>query len=415
MALMRALRMGLGAALCLAAISCGGGSGGSGVSSTPPPPPPPPSGNNVASVIVDQGPTVNGSAIGSVNALFTSVTVCVPGSTTSCQTIDHIQVDTGSYGLRLLAPVLTLTLPVEKLASGNSLVECTQFADGFSWGPVATADMQIAGETAKSLPVQLIGDSRFPTVPANCSGTGTAEDTVSAFGANGILGIGPFELRCGDCDTNAHSSNPLYYACGTTCVETVVPTAMQEPNPVTRFAADNNGSIIDLPIVAPTGTVTLTGSLIFGIDTQSNNQSGTQTVLTVDGSAELAMTFNGQTLANSFIDSGSNAIFFADSTIAPCMTTDTDFYCPGNTLTLALSIQGQNGVMVNNLTFGVGNAQTMLNTNQTFNVFPELAGTLPAGLSGTFDYGLAFFYGKRVAVAVEGKTTSVGTGPYIAF
>jgi hypothetical protein len=408
MALMRALRMGLGAALCLAAISCGGGSGGSGISSTPPPPPPATS--NVASVIVDQGPA--GLTNGTVNALFTSIKVCVPGSTTSCQTIDHIQVDTGSYGLRLLAPVLTITLPVETLANGSSLVECTQFLDGYSWGPVATADMQIAGETATSLPVQVIGDSRFPTVPANCSGMGTAEDTVSTFGANGILGIGPFELGCGDCDTVTHG---VYYACGTTCAETVVPTAMQEPNPVTRFAVDNNGSIIDLPAVASTSALTLSGSLIFGIDTQSNNQSGTQNVLTVDGSADLTMTFNGQTLANSFIDSGSNGIFFADSNIATCTTTDTDFYCPGSTLTLALSIQGQNGVMVNNLTFGVGNAHTMLNTNPTFNVFPQLAGTIPAGNPGTFDYGLAFFYGKRVAVAVEGDKTSVGTGPYIAF
>jgi hypothetical protein len=409
MALMRALRMSLSAALCLVAISCGGGGGssvgvGSGTSS-------PPAGNNVASVIVDRGPTVNGSPIGSVNTLFTTITVCAPGSTTSCQTIDHIQVDTGSYGLRLLAPVLTLTLPVEKLAnSSNSLVECTIFLDGYSWGPVATADVQIGGETAQSLPVQVIGDSRFPTVPANCSGMGTAEDTVSAFGANGILGIGPFELGCGDCDTVTHG---IYYACGTTCAETVVPTAMQEPNPVTRFAADNNGSIIDLPAVASTGAATLTGSLIFGIDTQSNNQSGTQTVLTVNGLAELTMTFLGQALTNSFMDSGSNGIFFADSNIAPCMTTDTDFYCPGNTLTLALSIQGQNGVMVNNLTFGVGNAQTMLNNNPSFNVFPLLAGTIPAGNPGTFDYGLAFFYGKRVAVAVD--KTSVGTGPYIAF
>jgi hypothetical protein len=71
--------------------------------------------------------------------------------------------------------------------------------------------------------------------------------------------------------------------------------------------------------------------------------------------------------------------------------------------------------MVNNLTFGVGNAQTMLNAHPTFNVFPQLAGQLPAGNAGTFDYGLAFFYGKRVAVAVEGNMTSVGTGPYIAF
>jgi hypothetical protein len=421
MTAMRALRMGLSAALCLAAFSCGGGGGGSssggGTSTPPPPPPPPPTTNNVASVIVDPGPTVNGSPIGSVNALFTSVTVCVPGSTTSCQTIDHIQVDTGSYGLRLLAPVLTVTLPVETLANGNSLVECTNFLDGFSWGPLALADVQIAGETAKALPVQVIGDSRFTTVPPNCSGTGMAEDTVSSFGANGILGIGPFELGCGDCDTNNHGDMgdmAVYYACGTSCVATVVAVAMQEPNPVTHFAADNNGSIIDLPTVAPTGAVTLSGSLIFGIDTQSNNQSGTQTVLTVNDVAELTMTFNGQTLAKSFIDSGSNGIFFA-SDIPPCPKPLATFYCPGSTQMLGLSIQGANGTMANNLTFSVGNTQTMLNANPTFNVFPELAGTLPAGNSGTFDYGLAFFYGKRVAVAVEGNKTSVGTGPYIAF
>ncbi len=408
MALLRAMRMSLSVVLCLSAISCGGGGGG-GTTTTPPPPPPT---ANTASVIVDQGPSSS-----SVNTLFTSITVCVPGSTTSCQTIDHIQVDTGSYGLRLLAPVLTLTLPVETLSNGNSLLECTHFVDGYSWGPAASADLTIAGETAKSLPVQVIGDSRFTTVPSTCSGTGTQEDTVASFGANGILGIGPFELDCGDCDTVVHNQ---YYACATAtnCVESLVPTAMQVPNPVTRFAADNNGIIIDLPTVAATGAVTVSGSLIFGIDTQSDNQSGTQTVLTLDGMAELAMTFNGATLANSFIDSGSNGIFFADSSIVTCTNPQiSTFYCPANTLTLGLSIQGANGVMVNNLTFNVGDTQTILSTapTDTYNVLPQLAGTLPAGNAGSFDYGLAFFYGKRVAVAVDGNKTSVGTGPYIAF
>ncbi|MDP9009372.1 MAG: DUF3443 domain-containing protein [Pseudomonadota bacterium] len=402
------MRMSLSVVLCLSAISCGGGGGG-GTTTTPPPPPPT---ANTASVIVDQGPSSS-----SVNTLFTSITVCVPGSTTSCQTIDHIQVDTGSYGLRLLAPVLTLTLPVETLSNGNSLLECTHFVDGYSWGPAASADLTIAGETAKSLPVQVIGDSRFTTVPSTCSGTGTQEDTVASFGANGILGIGPFELDCGDCDTVVHNQ---YYACATAtnCVESLVPTAMQVPNPVTRFAADNNGIIIDLPTVAATGAVTVSGSLIFGIDTQSDNQSGTQTVLTLDGMAELAMTFNGATLANSFIDSGSNGIFFADSSIVTCTNPQiSTFYCPANTLTLGLSIQGANGVMVNNLTFNVGDTQTILSTapTDTYNVLPQLAGTLPAGNAGSFDYGLAFFYGKRVAVAVDGNKTSVGTGPYIAF
>jgi hypothetical protein len=411
MAFARALRMGLGVALCLFAVACGGGgstTGGGGSSSGGVTPPPVTA--NTASVIVDQGPLGD-----NVNTLFTSVTVCVPGSTANCQTIDHIQVDTGSYGLRILAPVLTLTLPVQTLTTGASLVECTQFLDGYSWGPVTLADVKIAGETASSVPIQVIGDSRFTTVPAACSSSGSAEDTVKDFGANGILGIGPFELDCGDCDVNTEG---VYYACDTSCTGTLVPNAMQVPNPVTRFAADNNGIIIDLPAVGATGAVTLSGSLIFGIDTQADNQSGTQTVLTLNNLAELLITFNGQGLASSFIDSGSNGIYFTDSSIAQCTNTQlAGFYCPGDTLTLGLSMQGSNGAMANNLTFNVGDTQTMLSTapTNTFNVLPQLAGTLPAGNDASFDYGLAFFYGKRVAVAVDGATTSAGKGPYIAF
>ena len=414
---MRAFKVGLGVVLCLSAFACGGGGGSSAGGGGPPPPPPPPAQtNNTASVIVDAGPSN-----GSVNTLFTSVTICMPGSTTSCQTIDHIQVDTGSYGLRILAPVLTsalTALPVEMLAGGGSLAECTQFVDGFSWGPIVTADIQIAGETAHSVPVQVIGDSRLTNIPAGCSGSGgTEEDTVSTFGANGILGIGPFELDCGDCDTATHG---LYYACASSCTETTVPANQQVPNPVTHFAADNNGSIIVLPSVAAGGASNVMGSLIFGIDTQTDNASGTQTVLTVDDNAELIVNFNGQTLASSFIDSGSNGIYFADASISLCTAPPNDptsqivnFYCPASTLTLPITIQGMNGTMTNNLTFGVGNTETMLNSN--FDAYPQLAGTLPAGNAGTFDYGLPFFYGRRVAVAVQGATTTAGTGPYIAF
>ena len=407
MASLRVLKMGLCAALCLSAIACGGGSSAGGGGGTPPPT------NNTASVIIDEGPSN-----ASINTLFTSVTICVPGSTSSCQTIDHIQVDTGSYGLRILAPVLTLTLPIVTLANGNSLAECTQFVDGYSWGPVVTADIQIAGETAHSLPVQVIGDSRLSNIPANCSSTGgTEEDTVSTFGANGILGIGPFELDCGDCDTVTHG---IYYACATSCTDTTVPDNQQVPNPVTHFAADNNGVIVVLPSVAAGGASNVMGSLIFGIDTQTDNASGTQTVLTVNDTAELLMNFNGNSLANSFIDSGSNGIYFNDSSIVNCTAPSNDptsqivnFYCPANTLNLEVSIQGMNGVMANNLTFGVGNTETMLNND--FDAYPQLAGTIPPGNAGTFDYGLPFFFGKRVAVAVEGAMTKAGTGPYIAF
>ena len=60
--------------------------------------------NNVVNAIVDQGPSRFGSGQqAAVNIMYVKVTVCVPGSTTTCQTIDHVQVDTGSQGLRILA------------------------------------------------------------------------------------------------------------------------------------------------------------------------------------------------------------------------------------------------------------------------------------------------------------------------
>ena len=59
-----------------------------------------------------------------------------------------------------------------------------------------TADIKIAGETAGNVAVHVIGDSAY-TIPTACSGTGTTEDTVAEFGANGILGVGPFIEDCG--------------------------------------------------------------------------------------------------------------------------------------------------------------------------------------------------------------------------
>jgi len=276
------------------------------------------------------------------------------------------------------------------------------------------ADIRIGGETASSVPIQSIGDSRFPNVPADCSAGLMQEDSVATFGASGILGIGPFVLDCPACETQVIPGT--YYACtSTSCTGTAADGASQVPNPVTKFARDNNGTIIELPSVASAGAATVSGTLTFGIDTQSNNASGTQTVLTVDDSAELIVNFGGVALSQSFIDSGSNGIYFNDSTLVLCTNANlTEFYCPANTVTLPVTIQGQNGVMTNNLTFQVGNAVTMFNAAPSdYSAFPLLAGTNPNPQS--FDFGLAFYYSRRVATAIEGNTTSVGIGPYVAF
>jgi hypothetical protein len=210
-----------------------------------------------------------------------------------------------------------------------------------------------------------------------------------------------------------------YYACtGTSdCVATAVATTAQVQNPVNAFSTDNNGVIVQLPSVPAAGASTLSGYLIFGIDTRSNNASnasGTETVLTVDDGDYLSATFNGQPLAQSFIDSGTNGIYFNDSSLPVCTESGlTDFYCPSSTTSLSATLTGANGVTAS-VQFSVANTANLLNANPTFAAFANLGGTFP-GSTMSFDLGLPFYYGRRVATAIEGDTTTVGTGPYFAF
>src|ERR1700682_6515215 len=113
-----------GSRLCLVVLVAGpialGGCGGGGSSSS--------SGglqvNNIQPVQVNFGPVGNDE-----DTLFASITVCVPGSTVNCQTIQDVQVDTGSSGLRVLASQITLSLPQITDSSGNPIGNCVTFAD----------------------------------------------------------------------------------------------------------------------------------------------------------------------------------------------------------------------------------------------------------------------------------------------
>ena len=221
------------------------------------------SGSNVQPITVNSGPTGNYT-----NGAFTSITVCAPGTST-CQTIDGILVDTGSSGLRILSSALTISLSQQKSSDGNPVVECLPFVSGYTWGPVQSADVQISGEKASSVPTQVISATDFP-VPTSCSDQGASENTLDALGANGILGVGNFAQDCGGACATTGASNPgLYYECPSSgCIVIAQSLAQQVQNPVALFATDNNGVILELPAVtAPVASIN--GSLVFGIGTQS--------------------------------------------------------------------------------------------------------------------------------------------------
>ena len=408
----------LSALLVLAA--CGGGSSGGGLTIT--------TGSNVAPVIVDAGP--GGT---SVNLPFVTVTICVPGTST-CHAVDHVLLDSGSTGLRIVASVLPaavisgLPQPLTENLAGNPpanpMFECYQFADGYIWGSVRNADVQIADGAASNVPIHLIGDPNAPAVPSDCA-SGPPENTVEAFGANGVLGVNVFREDCGTgCSTvvvpAAYYGCPAGGSCDTTVGTNTVPlgvkisVALQVANPIYYFATNNNGVAIELPTLTSVGQLAARGSLILGIDTQSDNQLGTATFMTVDPVFGYFSTdYAGSSLPSSFIDSGSNGLFFGQATTAlPACVKNPGFYCPSSAVTLSATNHSHTGV-TSTVQFNVANADTLTKASPSFSAFNNVAGSNP--IAASFDWGLPFFYGRRVYFGFEGRSSSAGSGPFNAY
>lgn len=239
---------------------------------------------------------------GGVNLPYVSVEVCQPG-TTKCQTINNILLDTGSTGLRILASALN-ALPLASQTNGSApLAECAAFISGVTWGSVKVADIKMSSEIARSISIQVIADEAYPTIPSQCSNGLPTLQTTASLKANGILGVG---LLIAD--------RQSYYACtatqATSCTPITLSQTLQVQNPVASFAINNNGVILQLPNIASSGASTALGTLYFGIDTQSNNSSAGANIIPTNSSGYFVTTFNGSTYRNSFIDSGSNGLFF---------------------------------------------------------------------------------------------------------
>jgi Protein of unknown function (DUF3443) len=408
--------------LCAALAACGGGGAGSTSMTSSPPLP---TGANVAPLVVDAGPKQLG-----VNLPSVTVTICLPGTTT-CQTIDHILVDTGSTGLRIAAEALAanmFALPAATTTTGDPMYECLTYAsEAYSWGSVRLADVQIANGKASNTAIQLIGDPAIPTAPADCSGNLntnpptilTPQNSVADLGANGILGINVFLEDCGPaCETIPNPDNHgFYYGCPATgCVGATVPRAAQVRNSISQFSGDNNGVELVLPAITAVGKPTAAGALVLGIDTQSNNQLGSAAVISVDPlSGNFTTIFNGQTYTRAgFVDSGSNGSFFADASLQTC-TTNVGWYCPPTAVTLSATNQGAGASSATStVSFSVASFDALSNANPGFAAYDNIAGPMPAGVAG-FDWGLPFFFGRTVAVAFEGMATSAGAGPYVAY
>ena len=366
-----------------------------------------------ATPVVSTGSVNNVLAVtvgcGYVNEPCVTVTICVPGTST-CQTIPNVLLDTGSYGLRLFSSVVTIPLVQETdpANSSHSVAECVAYADGSGqWGPVKKADIVLSGEKASAIPIQIV-DSTYPGVPSNCT---NLDSSPSATGFNGILGVGLFVQDCGPgCESVAN--NGIYYSCaGATCSGMTISVASQVANPVAFFAADNNGVILELPAISDAGALTLNGSLVFGIGTQSDNSpSAAAARFAADGYGNFKTTFSG-TSYSGFIDSGSNGLYFPSSSITACTGSYQGFYCPASTMSFSAIQMSSSSTNPNTVSFEVANGQNELQTSNPNMVFNNLAGAM----ASDFDWGLPFFFGRNIFVGIEGKSSAVGTGPYWAY
>jgi hypothetical protein len=390
--------------------------------------------SNVMAISVNGGPTANQMVGGGIypNGAFASATICAPGSTTNCVTVGGLLVDTGSTGLRVLSSaVSSLNLPAVNASSGSAAYDCVSFVDSsYMWGPVESADVTLGGETASKLPIHVISTSA--NVPSSCSNGSTVNaDTLATLGANGILGVGSEATDCFYAGGSACSPTsglasppyPAYYTCsGTTCSPAFIATSSQVANPVVLFPKDNNGVIVELPAVSGS-QASVSGSLVFGIGTESNNQlPSTATIFTLTCDV-FTTTFDGKTYGvtnpstcagpGSFIDSGSNGLFFPNAASIPVCPSQTpagdlsSFYCPASSDSLTATQLGASSTS-KSVNFNVQNAETLFTTTSTENdaAFSGLAGLNPSGVG--FDWGLPFFYGINLYTSIDGQSMPSG-------
>jgi len=391
-------------------VGCGGGSAPATTTPTPV--------SNTQQIVVDLGPDLNGQKVGADNSLYTNVQICLPGTST-CQTIDHVLVDTGSSGLRLLSTSVGLPLSYIVDANNNGIGNCIQFPDtSFQWGPMAKVDVHMAGEVS-TVPIQIVSPSNFNGPPTACSAGGVPANTPSSLGANGILGVGLFRQDCGAACASSAPPN-VYFSCPASgCTTTTVALTAQLQNPVWMFPQDNNGLSIKLPAIGATGATTVVGTITFGIGTQTNNALGSAQAQAATARGTFTTTFGGVAYTNSFIDSALGAFYFLDSatTGLPNCAANGDaagLYCAPSPVSLTAITSGPNpsssGTIVSqNIAFSVWNALTLIDSgNPAFN---NIGGPNP----GAFAWGLPFFYGRTVFIGIEGQTTPAGTGPYWAY
>ncbi|WP_018913473.1 DUF3443 family protein [Thiomonas sp. FB-6] len=394
---LRAAGAALGVGLLGLLDGCGGGGGSSGTA-----PVVPAVGANQMLVSIEQNPALAGS-VPTVNIPYVTVTVCDAGG--RCVVVDHVVLDTGSYGLRVLESALGgLSLPPDTASGGTQLAECARFLSGYIWGGVSHASLQLGGQGTSALPIQVIGATTLPAAPSGCTNAGSDIGTLQALGGNGLLGVGQFV-----------ADGQPYYACGGgSCTEltTPPPDSAQVSNPVPYLnSSDTNGVVLQMPAIPTGGAGTTYGVLSLGVGTQADNAVTGYTALKADSGGNITVTVQGLSYPGSFLDSGSN-FNFAWLNGVPADSSGN--YTPASLLNLPITLSTSSLVTPPgslNAQMYVGDYSSMDFAHDT--AFNDLAAQV-ASSSSPVDLGLPFFYGRGVAYVIQGMNSPLGYGPMYA-
>jgi len=366
------------------------------------------SGSDVNAVAVSVG-------CGYTNQPCVSVTICAPGSngSTSCQTIPNLLLDTGSYGLRIFDSAKTTlgaTISTAALTAVPNLYTCATYGDSsYQWGKVMLADVKLGSEVAASVPIQIVEaspTSETPNVPSGCS-SGGYPDSASPGTYNGILGVGLETQDCGSYCTTYPNSN-VYFSCtGNVCSGSTASLGNQITNPIALMPAGyNNGVALQLSNVgdAGAGSGGATGYMVLGIGTVANNTPpGGVQLYQANANLNFRTVFGGQIYTTSFIDSGSNGLFFPDG----CVPIDgSGFFTPTSELGFTATQSSASGANPTIISFN--SADQSQSSNLVFNNLTGDGGSM-------FDWGLPFFLGRTVYVGISGRSSGLGTGPYWAY
>ncbi|HZU50962.1 MAG TPA: DUF3443 family protein, partial [Sphingomicrobium sp.] len=164
-------------------------------------------------------------------------------------------------------------------------------------------------------------------------------------------------------------------------------------------------------------------TVIFGIGTQPDNALTATNVLPLTNSSSqlgpgvLTVSFDGEQLTESFLDSGSDDYYFVDASLPACTQADySPFYCPSAPSALSPTLIGTNGATAS----GAFTLYSPLDVSNNATAAPGLGVnptliTPPLPFADTFDFGIPFFFGRTVYVAIEGRSAGRMAGPYFAF